>query len=543
MEFLLKNIEKIIPIINLIIICSFLLFDYKKKIIHKELNKISILNNNNFDYLIIFFLLCVAYNYFNNYFSPYFITDIHENAWINTTLAFSKDINPLILNNSSEFANLYSSVWPLLVSKFAFLTELKISSIKNLMHIINLFVFIFFCFLIIQFIEKKNKINLILILASCYLIFTQRTNLGSSPHTIGMAMYTIAIFISYFKKGNFYLSVSLILITFASLFKQYFFLGIFLVAIPHLEKLEIKKIMIFLIWVIITSIIYFVLNYNYEMYLDIHYNFYLNYSKFVKLEIYRIFYEVGYLLKYFPFLIIIFIYSIIDYDFKVAHKRKFFITSLLVVIFIISKMWTNKGNFGIYSLHLILPLMLVYIVEFINNNQDKKKFFSLINIFIVISILINFNNEFGYIDNKKIKKNEKLFFKINDIVKKKDKDNLFLDMGLTLINDDNNIIYYNAGHKTLIEGYINARKNGFLKRSSFEEFFLKQVNKNESYKNEKFKKEIFTNEMYELKNYDLAICSICPKSLESFEIYKVGKLYIKSVKPIDVKILSKGGKF
>ena len=470
MESLLENIDKIIPVINLITIFSFLIFDYKKKIILKKLDNFAFLNDK-FDYLIIFFFLIVIYNYLNNYFSPYFITDLHENAWINTSLAFSKGLNPLDIQNVSEFGNLYSTVWPLLVSKFSFLIELNISSLKYLMHAINLLVFIIFCIIIVQFIEKKNKVNIILLLASFYLIFTQRNNLGSSPHTIGMVLYSLSIFMTYFKKGNFFLFMSLILLTLATLFKQYFFLGFFLILIPNLERLDSKKIVIFLIWAAISSVIYFILNINYEMYFDIHYNYYLNYSKFVQFEIYRIFFEIGYLLKYFPFLIIVFFYCIINYDFKIRFKRNFFITSSLIVIFIVFKMWTNKGNFGIYSLQLILPLILIYVVEYMNNHKNKINFFRLMNIFIIISIFINLHNDFGYIDNKKIKKNENLFLQVSEIIQNQNKDNLYLDIGLTLIKDDNNIVNYDSGHKILIEKYINARKNGFFKRSNFEEFF------------------------------------------------------------------------
>ena len=110
------------------------------------------------------------------------------------------------------------------------------------MHVINLILFIIFCILITNFIEKKNKANVIFILVTFYLIFTQRNNLGSSSHTIGMFFYIFGIFISYFKKGNLYLFTSLILITIATLFKQYFFLGLIIVIIPNLYKLDKEKI-------------------------------------------------------------------------------------------------------------------------------------------------------------------------------------------------------------------------------------------------------------------------------------------------------------
>ena len=109
-ETLLKNINKIIPLINLIIIFSFLITDYKKKISLKKFYEMSVLNKKRIDYIIIFFFLCLIYNYLNSYFSPYFITDLFEHAWINTALAFSKGINPLNIQNASEYANLYSTV-------------------------------------------------------------------------------------------------------------------------------------------------------------------------------------------------------------------------------------------------------------------------------------------------------------------------------------------------------------------------------------------------------------------------------------------------
>tara|TARA_B100000768_G_scaffold181027_1_gene202600 strand:+ start:624 stop:2258 length:1635 start_codon:yes stop_codon:yes gene_type:complete len=538
-ETLLKNINKIIPLINLIIIFSFLITDYKKQISLKKFYDMSVLNKKRIDYIIIFFFLCLIYNYLNSYFSPYFITDLFEHAWINTALAFSKGINPLNIQNASEYANLYSTVWPLIVSKFSFLIELKNTSLKNLMHSINLIVFIVFCIIITHFIKKKNKVNIFILLASFYLIFTQESNLGSSPHTIGMVLYILSIFIAYFKKGNSFLLISLIFITIATLFKQYFFLGIFLIIIPQLENLDRKKIIIFFVWIIFSLSVFLTLNINYEMYFDIHYNYYLSYSKFVEFKFYRIFNEAGYLLKYFPFLLILFFYSVINYDFKNKFKKKFFITSVLVVTFIVFKMWTNIGNFAIYSLQLILPIILIYIVEYINNKKEKNNFLRLINIFIIVTILINIHGDFGYIDKKKIKKNKNLFLDIVKIVEEKNKDNLFLDKGLTLFNDEVKVTHYDAGHKLLIESYINARKNGFLKRSNFEELFLRKMQKNLSNKSEEFKKEIFKGELTNIKAYNFAICTGCVELLNSYKVNQIGKLYIKGKNPVDVKILIK----
>ena len=159
-NFLAQNIDKIIPLFNLIIIFSFLILNYKYRLIIKKTVNLTFLNNKYFDYFFIVIVFLLVFNFLNNYFSPYFFTDIQENAWINTTLAFSKNINPLKIENASEFANLYSTVWPLIVSKFSFLVDLKISSIKQLMHVINLILFIIFCILITNFIEKKIKLML-----------------------------------------------------------------------------------------------------------------------------------------------------------------------------------------------------------------------------------------------------------------------------------------------------------------------------------------------------------------------------------------------
>lgn len=537
-NFLAQNIDKIIPLFNLIIIFSLLILNYKYRLIIKKNVNLTFLNNKYFDYFFIVFVFLLVFNFLNNYFSPYFFTDIHENAWINTTIAFSKNINPLKIENASEFANLYSTVWPLIVSKFSFLVDLKISSIKQLMHVINLILFIIFCILITYFIEKKNKANVVLILVTFYLIFTQRNNLGSSSHTIGMFFYIFGIFISYFKKGNLYLFTSLILISIATLFKQYFFLGLIIVIIPNLYKLDKEKIFYLLAWVIISIFIYLFLFINYELYFDIHYNYYLNYSKYLEFTPYRIIFETGYIFKYFPFLIILFYYSLLNFDFGNEYKKKFLITSILVIFFIILKMWTNLGNFGTYSQHLILPIMLIYIVEYINKTNNLK-FLRLINIFIVFSILINHHNEFGFISKTKIEKNRNLFIEINKIVEEQNNKEFFLDKGLRLIDEEIDINNYDPGHKLQIENYINSRKNGYLKRSVIEEFFLKKINKNQIDESYKFEEEIFFNEINNFNKFNFAICSICPQSIKGYKIDKIGELYINSLKPLDVKKITK----
>ena len=120
-------------------------------------------------------------------------------------------------------------------------------------------------------------------------------------------------------------------------------------------------------------------------------------------------------------------------------------------------MWTNLGNFGTYSQHLILPIMLIYILEYINKTNNLK-FLRLINIFIIFSILINHNNEFGFISKTKIEKNRNLFIEINKIVEEQNNKKFFLDKGLNWIDEKIDINNYDPGHKLQIEKYIDSRK-------------------------------------------------------------------------------------
>ena len=144
MEDLPDNTNKLIVFINLFLVLIFFNFHLRKFSFINKINKSKFLNNDKIDYFILLFFILLIYNYLNNYFSLYFITDIHENAWINTALAFSENINPLEEKNISEHANLYSTFWPLIISKLSFFIDPKVSSIKFLMTVINLFSFITF---------------------------------------------------------------------------------------------------------------------------------------------------------------------------------------------------------------------------------------------------------------------------------------------------------------------------------------------------------------------------------------------------------------
>lgn len=539
-ELLKNNIDKIIPLINLIILLIFLVFKNKSKLILNNKKTTLFFEKKYFDYFFLIFIFIFIINYLNNYFSPYFITDLHENSWMNTSIAFSKNINPLNVNTASEYANLYSTVWPLIVSKFYFLVDLKIFSLKNLMHTINLIVFLFFCIIISLFLEKKNIVNISLLFTIFYLIFTQRNNLGSSPHTIGMFFYILGIFITYFKRENQYLLLSLIFITFATLFKQYFFLGFFLVIIPNLNNINKEKIIYFFIWLIISALIYFLLNFNFELYFDIHYNYYLSYSKFVKFELYRIIYEIGYIFKYFPFLIILIFVALLNFDFKNKFKKNFLITSILIICFIVIKMWTNTGNFGIYSLQLIFPIFLIYIIEYLNKIKNNLNFLRFINIIICLSIMINLHNDFGFINKNKIENNRNLFAKIKEIIKENNINKIYLDKGLNLIDKKNKVLNYDYGHKLHIENYLDLRKNGFLKRTSIEEYFLKKIDINKVNKNYKLDKKLFSEEkMINFNNFEITICSICPNFVNDYKIESIGELYINSLKPTNIKTIFK----
>ena len=45
--------------------------------------------------------------------------------------------------------------------------------------------------------------------------------------------------------------------------------------------------------------------------------------------------------------------------------------------------------------------------------------------------------------------------------------------------------------------------------------------------------------MSDFKKFNFAICSICPQSLEGYKIDKIGELYINSLKPLDIKKITK----
>ena len=72
-NFLAQNIDKIIPLFNLIIIFSFLILNYKYRLIIKKTVNLTFLNNKYFDYFFIVFVFLLVFNFLNNYFSLIFL--------------------------------------------------------------------------------------------------------------------------------------------------------------------------------------------------------------------------------------------------------------------------------------------------------------------------------------------------------------------------------------------------------------------------------------------------------------------------------------
>ena len=97
-------------------------------------------------------------------------------------------------------------------------------------------------------------------------------------------------------------------------------------------------------------------------------------------------------------------------------------------------MWTNNGNFGIYSLQLIFPIILIYIIEYLNKIKNNLNFLRFINIIICLSIMINHYHDFGFINKNRIENNRNLFAKIKEIIKENNNNKIYLDKGLKLID-------------------------------------------------------------------------------------------------------------
>lgn len=361
------------------------------------------------------------------------------NDWYDAQCFFT--VGKSMLNNKLPYLNLFEQKGPLLffIYMIASLISLKSFIGVFLLEIISYTIFLYYIIKIIKLFTKEKYIYYLLPIISALILSSRSFTAGGSCEEFCFPILSILLFyFCKYLKTNKITNIETLIIGILSgciLWMKYTLLGLsigfcLVVLIKKIKEKDykelLKKIVFFLLGIFITTIpwlIYFGLNKNginklFEIYFLFNINSYSDKIGVINKLINFILTILGVLLKYFQYLILIFIPMILSIKqrtfFKEKENNKYLI---LVTFLLLTFIFIGGTNFRYYSLPL-QPFMifgLIYIIKEIEKNKKTLKIG--IPILLLISLFVAFihspNTKFIFKD-----KNYYAQFKFSEKIKK-----------------------------------------------------------------------------------------------------------------------------
>src|SRR5262245_13087494 len=308
-------------------------------------------------------IFCISF--FVAYFDPNFIAEYRAAAPVTTVLGFMKGINPFQEEFLEMHGNVYSVLWPGLIYLIAKLLGLpSYDQIRLLMFGLNA-VIVMGTAAAGFYIGLRNNLGALLALAIGFtyvLINSTMPSMGTYSYSAGLSCSFFALVIASNRFDKSGLCWALALITLASLFKVYFALMGIVVLFNYAAFIPIRVLsLITCAWALLTAMVFFGLTRIFPFYFD---SIYCLQKMFQTWDVRLIVPNIRWFVTHFGFIVVFTLPQLVQFKHRATEEKRrqafYAAGSLIVCVYVLIIMLPHVGNFGVYLLHLVAPIILAF---------------------------------------------------------------------------------------------------------------------------------------------------------------------------------------
>lgn len=415
------------------------------------------------------------YSYFSSYFSPDFLVEARASAGLTTTLGFIRGINPFAAEHVETYGNLYSAVWPGLNALVAMAVGATgYQDVRHVMFVVSAFT-VTATALGIVVTALRGKIDLLLAICAgfAFILFcTTKNSMGEFSYAPGIALSVFALALTVNRTDRIGLFWSLLLITFASLFKIYFALLVIPIITAYLASVKTKQLLpTLLAWAALSSAIYLLLIATLPLYFDCLFNVQI---KYVSRHYDRILPNLIWFITVFPFVFVLFVPKVVEiFVLRSDNRRRnllFASGCFIVFVFVVAVMLPHGGNFGTYMIHLLGPIFISLLLVNVGDRQKSADPIAGMTAVVVllVTVLSPVSSEdswkvYGILSQQDLDENRRILADIDVLLDQYEPEDIYVDFSLASAAIRSNLPFVDNGNRQYISPYLAGRLKGTIR--------------------------------------------------------------------------------